>query len=199
MRATALNPSVMKHFMKHLANNRKVCYMSFHGTKEHNIQSISSRGLLVPGRNGVRVANGSSHGVGIYSGMKFEVSQSYCNARKMFACAVVDGTGECFDGKKGRFNHKYNGRSKEVKHCGNFIVIFNEYRVVPLFLLEWSICPGGVKPELPRPSKILIKKELKPTISPLTVARTKISQERKETSKEISKAKRWLRNAKREL
>lgn len=42
----------------------------FHGTRAANIPSILSTGLRVPGQeSGVRVANGSAHGVGIYTGM----------------------------------------------------------------------------------------------------------------------------------
>ena len=42
----------------------------YHGTKVANIPSILSTGLKVPGqKSGVGVANGSAHGVGIYTGM----------------------------------------------------------------------------------------------------------------------------------
>ena len=42
----------------------------YHGTRVQNIPSILSTGLKVPGQqSGVRVANGSAHGVGIYTGM----------------------------------------------------------------------------------------------------------------------------------
>ena len=41
----------------------------YHGTRQANIPSILGTGLKVPGNeSGVRVANGSAHGVGIYTG-----------------------------------------------------------------------------------------------------------------------------------
>ncbi len=38
----------------------------FHGTHMSNVESIVRLGLVVPGSLGVRVAHGSSFGVGIY-------------------------------------------------------------------------------------------------------------------------------------
>ena len=53
----------------------------YHGTRVANIPSILTTGLKVPGADsGVRVANGSAHGVGIYTGMPGEVA---------FACFFI--------------------------------------------------------------------------------------------------------------
>ncbi len=48
----------------------------YHGTRVANIPSILTTGLKVPGADsGVGVANGSAHGVGIYTGMPGEVAK----------------------------------------------------------------------------------------------------------------------------
>ncbi|CAE7201187.1 unnamed protein product [Symbiodinium sp. CCMP2592] len=65
---------------------------TYHGTKAANIDSISRVGLLMPGKNGHKVANGSAHGVGIYTARlgKATLSQGFCDSNKMFVCAVCD-------------------------------------------------------------------------------------------------------------
>ncbi|CAE7815644.1 hypothetical protein AK812_SmicGene9313 [Symbiodinium microadriaticum] len=65
---------------------------TYHGTKSANIDSISRVGLLMPGKNGHKVANGSAHGVGIYTAQlgKATLSKTFCDSNKMFVCAVCD-------------------------------------------------------------------------------------------------------------
>mmetsp|Transcript_51202 Transcript_51202/g.119445 ORF Transcript_51202/g.119445 Transcript_51202/m.119445 type:complete len:412 (-) Transcript_51202:234-1469(-) len=65
---------------------------TYHGTKAQNIDSISRIGLLMPGKNGHQVANGSAHGVGIYSAKlgAASLSRGFCDSPKMFLCAVCD-------------------------------------------------------------------------------------------------------------
>lgn len=199
VRATNLKHHVIKGFMKTLLNNRMISSMTFHGTREGNIKSISSRGLLVPGGRGVRVVNGSSHGVGIYTGTRFDVSKGYCSAKKMFACAVVDGVGESFASRKGRSYQHRHKQSKDVKRDENYVVIFNESRVVPLFLLEWLSVPDNSRPEPQRPLKIMIKHKVQPIISPLTAEREVIAVKRKQTAKQRCKDRHQLRSRKWEL
>ena len=66
--------------------------LTYHGTKSQNIDSISRVGLLMPGNNGHKVANGSAHGVGIYTAQlgKATLSKTFCDSNKMFVCAVCD-------------------------------------------------------------------------------------------------------------
>ncbi|CAE6934525.1 unnamed protein product [Symbiodinium natans] len=65
---------------------------TYHGTKSRNIASISRVGLLMPGTNGHKVANGSAHGVGIYTAQlgSATLSKGFCDSNKMFVCAVCD-------------------------------------------------------------------------------------------------------------
>eukprot|EP00442_Polarella_glacialis_P003298 CAMPEP_0115066740 /NCGR_PEP_ID=MMETSP0227-20121206/10984_1 /TAXON_ID=89957 /ORGANISM="Polarella glacialis, Strain CCMP 1383" /LENGTH=540 /DNA_ID=CAMNT_0002452693 /DNA_START=96 /DNA_END=1718 /DNA_ORIENTATION=- len=70
--------------------------LGYHGTAERNLGSIFKRGLLVPKKqNGVSVANGSAHGVGIYlaeSGAD-NLSRGFLRgSTKMLICGVVDST-----------------------------------------------------------------------------------------------------------
>jgi hypothetical protein len=59
-----------EQFVKEQKETSAVPDYGYHGTKVANIPSILSTGLKVPGqKSGVRVANGSAHGVGIYTGM----------------------------------------------------------------------------------------------------------------------------------
>ena len=59
-----------ERFMKEQKETLTTPDYGFHGTRAANIPSILSTGLRVPGQeSGVRVANGSAHGVGIYTGM----------------------------------------------------------------------------------------------------------------------------------
>eukprot|EP00746_Dinoflagellata_sp_MGD_P001698 gnl/MRDRNA2_/MRDRNA2_103225_c0_seq1.p1 gnl/MRDRNA2_/MRDRNA2_103225_c0~~gnl/MRDRNA2_/MRDRNA2_103225_c0_seq1.p1 ORF type:complete len:626 (+),score=126.20 gnl/MRDRNA2_/MRDRNA2_103225_c0_seq1:79-1956(+) len=69
---------------------------AYHGTRSKNIESISARGLLIPGHGGVCVANGSAHGMGIYTaklGASY-LSKSFCDSDKLFICGVCDGAEE---------------------------------------------------------------------------------------------------------
>ena len=59
-----------EQFVKEQKETSAVPDYGYHGTKVASIPSILSTGLKVPGqKSGVRVANGSAHGVGIYTGM----------------------------------------------------------------------------------------------------------------------------------
>jgi len=92
---------------------------AFHGTKVSNHSSIFEHGLLVPGKgNDVKVANGSAHGVGIYTtklGSAF-TSRGYCSEAKMLVCGLLD-----------------DMQRQEVKHVGAYMIIFEEVRVIPLY------------------------------------------------------------------
>jgi hypothetical protein len=65
---------------------------AYHGTKEKNIDSISKVGLLKPGKNGHQVANGSVHGVGIYTARlgAARLSRGFCDSLCFFLCAICD-------------------------------------------------------------------------------------------------------------
>lgn len=92
---------------------------AFHGTKRSNHEPIFQRGLLVPGAaSGVRVANGSAYGVGIYATQPhlIHVSRSYCSEPCMLVCGVVRDV-----------------QAAGMRDFGGLLVIDSEARVAPLF------------------------------------------------------------------
>jgi hypothetical protein len=65
----------------------------YHGTRFNNIPAILEKGLLIPGQqSGIRVANGSVHGCGIYTGMPGQswLSKGFCDSDHMLVCGIVD-------------------------------------------------------------------------------------------------------------
>jgi hypothetical protein len=66
---------------------------AYHGTPQSNVESISQRGLLIPGRHsGISVAHGSAHGKGIYTAKVGSacLSKTFCDSCNMFVCGVAD-------------------------------------------------------------------------------------------------------------
>merc|ERR1712217_315868 len=67
-----LAPEVRKSFLdlcQGPASGKGTLRPAFHGTATKNIKSILQRGLLIPGKhNDVKVAHGSAHGLGVYTG-----------------------------------------------------------------------------------------------------------------------------------
>lgn len=90
-----ISESVQNKFMGRVTTNGRGMLPTFgyHGTKNSNIPSILSRGLLVPGqKSGISVAHGSSHGVGIYTGLPGAagLSRVFCDSSNMLICGAVD-------------------------------------------------------------------------------------------------------------
>jgi len=97
---------------------------AYHGTNEIHLPSIYRQGLLIPGQNNeIRVANGSAHGLGIYTADVTDPRLSWSYARgsfqRLLICGVIDDVG--------------NSTAPEVKHAGSALVVFNRDRVAPLF------------------------------------------------------------------
>ena len=86
------SPEVKDKFFTARRTFESTTTFTYHGTKAANIDSISRVGLLMPGKNGHKVANGSAHGVGIYTAQlgKATLSKGFCDSNKMFVCAVCD-------------------------------------------------------------------------------------------------------------
>ena len=85
-------PAVQEKFLQECDRHGAPDY-GYHGTRAVNIPSILSQGLRVPSAaSGVRVANGSAHGVGIYTGMPGNVwlSRGFADTKDMLICGVVD-------------------------------------------------------------------------------------------------------------
>merc|ERR1712113_903258 len=91
------------------------------GTAAINLGSIYRQGLLIPGvNNNLQVVNGSAHGLGIYTASIDNpgTSWAYCRGGgSMLICGVLD-----------------DAVSGHVKHAGGVMVVFDERRVVPLFV-----------------------------------------------------------------
>lgn len=67
--------------------------VAFHGTAKRNFDSICARGLLVPSpANGIKVANGSAHGIGIYTTMLGSIGTSrwYCDSQEVLVLATIE-------------------------------------------------------------------------------------------------------------
>eukprot|EP00913_Durusdinium_trenchii_P000319 g292.t1 len=121
--------------------------------RETNYRSILERGLLIPGRgNELRVANGSAHGLGIYTAnvTNPRLSMGFCTAPKMLVCGVLDdATVAGRAATCGNFTVK--AQSNVIKHVGDAVVVFDESRVVPLWQASaqsfrghsWRPTPGG--------------------------------------------------------
>lgn len=111
---------------------------AFHGTNVKNIPSICHRGLLIPGsRSGVKVVNGSAHGVGIYTARVGapHLSWGFCRGiqKQMLVCAVIDDAAFISNAfLAGRF--LVTKQSEYVRHVGDAMVVFDQTRVAPLFL-----------------------------------------------------------------
>jgi len=141
IRFTPLSRDVASAFMKAcqggLVGELRPVY---HGTSEANLPSIYSQGLLIPGsNNGIRVANGSAHGLGVYTAevTNPELSRSYVrcgSTQKLLICGVIDDVG--------------HSTAPEVKHAGSAVVVFNPVRVAPLFE---AACPLSLPPPAPNP------------------------------------------------
>jgi hypothetical protein len=110
----------------------------YHGTHVRNMNSICNRGLLVPGRgpNPISVTNGSACGVGIYSSKSAEYSTGYTrDCSTMFVCAVITAGA----GKRSQVD---GWKQPAVLINGDMIVLGEERRICPLFLLDFAPAPA---------------------------------------------------------
>jgi len=139
------NTDVQEKFLNSLKECDHALLVTYHGTKAKNIDSISSRGLLVPGTGGVKVANGSAHGKGIYTAKigSASLSKSFCDSDTMFLCVVCDTSLPASDENEfvpsttqvlGR--HVVKQKSTEVLHVGDAVVIFGDRYVIPVFTIR---------------------------------------------------------------
>eukprot|EP01006_Ploeotia_vitrea_P063107 TRINITY_DN84952_c0_g1_i1.p1 TRINITY_DN84952_c0_g1~~TRINITY_DN84952_c0_g1_i1.p1 ORF type:complete len:502 (-),score=42.17 TRINITY_DN84952_c0_g1_i1:38-1543(-) len=125
-----VNPMIRRTFTKHwLTGGVGVPVMVFHGSSERNIPGIIQHGLVIPGsRPGVRVENGSAHGLGIYTSRTPATPTGYCNGGNyMFCCAVLVGGKFC----------------TTTVTPGEWIVMMNPEQVLPCFLIQWGYPQGN--------------------------------------------------------
>lgn len=137
LRVAQLGNDVKASFMqtvKRLNCTQRDLAITLHGTKTSNHSSICSHGLLIPGHRGVTVAHGSAYGLGIYTSTNFSTSEHYCDSGKIFVCAVVNDTKGHPEKLKDACREQ---ATKNVKCCGDVMVIFNEAYIVPLYIAEF--------------------------------------------------------------
>lgn len=112
----------------------------YHGTNVSNLSAIYQRGLLIPGpANGIGVANGSAHGLGVYTAKvnNPHLSWGFCRAptemdRKMMVCGILDDAPAM--GQHYQMGIRTVSReSANVRHVGDAMVIFDDRRVAPFF------------------------------------------------------------------
>jgi len=165
IRPVQLSSSVEDRFVKTVQMSGAVPSAGYHGTAKHNFDKIFRQGLVVPVKgSGVKVVNGSAHGVGIYTAKQgaASLSRSFCDSEDMLICGVV--TKQVEKGKDDaeakrpkmvnyhRDHHKperlFKGNPKKmgfhtvyrddtiIREVGSARVIFKEEFVAPLFVAE---------------------------------------------------------------
>lgn len=157
LKPTPLAEGVQQKFLTATEELEGKLIPTYHGTSEHNLPSIFQRGLLVPyeANNGIRVANGSAHGVGIYTAsmespqLSLGFIRPSSRARQLLVCGVLDDAVQSGELKSfGALTVK--AESEAVRHVGNAVVIFDSRRVAPLFVASTNTLPAS-KPQVRRP------------------------------------------------
>lgn len=117
---------------------------TLHGTSESNYSSIYQHGLLIPGKgNGIRVAHGSVHGLGIYTARLQNpgLSQAFSSGQSLLVCGVLDDARSVrTEVNLGSFG--VTAKSEAVKHVGDAVVVFERGHVVPLLEVRSSNYQG---------------------------------------------------------
>eukprot|EP00929_Paragymnodinium_shiwhaense_P000705 TRINITY_DN10093_c0_g1_i1.p1 TRINITY_DN10093_c0_g1~~TRINITY_DN10093_c0_g1_i1.p1 ORF type:complete len:641 (+),score=72.68 TRINITY_DN10093_c0_g1_i1:89-2011(+) len=111
---------VARRFMDAMYRTNSLPRPAYHGTCLTNFDSIFKRGLLIPGnKSGIRVQNGSAHGVGIYTAQVDAawLSSGFCDSPNLLLCAVLP-------------------VKQVVRFVGDAMVVFEESYVVPLYKVK---------------------------------------------------------------
>ena len=103
--------------------------LAFHGTGAHNVESIAEKGLIIPGWfNGIKKANGSVYGTGIYCSPSASYAASYASGGKVFVLAVL--LGKTTTGSNKLFHDSRIAISDQIW------VIFRPSQVLPLYVIS---------------------------------------------------------------
>lgn len=142
-RLAPMGEAPRQRFMSALAScEEKEVNLVFHGTKLSNMQSICDRGLLVPNPsvNGVAVANGSAHGIGIYSCQEPSYPAGYARgtSKTLFVCAALTPEKNI----PVRVSPGSEQTLPKFKRSGNVIVLFRDELIIPLFLMDFEPAPS---------------------------------------------------------
>lgn len=102
--------------------------LAFHGTRAHNVDSIIDKGLIIPGWfNGIKKANGSVYGTGIYCSPSASYAASYASGGRLFVLAVLQG--KTTTGSVKLFHDSRIAISDQIW------VIFRPSQVLPLYVI----------------------------------------------------------------
>merc|ERR1712007_282242 len=110
---------VQQRFMESYRKSPGSIIPVLHGTNECNKESIFSRGLLIPSaENGLKVAHGSAHGLGIYAAdlSNPQTAMCYSSDRHLLVCAMLVKRDDAL-----------------IKSGSGFSVVFDHCRIAPLF------------------------------------------------------------------
>jgi hypothetical protein len=153
--------------------------LTFHGTRLSNMDSICRRGLLIPrpgNAHGLTVANGSTHGIGVYTCREASYPFRYAAATTstLFVCAALTrGAKSKLEAREAREaqaaaaatgSKSAAAASVPALVHGDVIVLMEESRVCPLFLLDFDV--SNATPTAVSKKRPLIRAEEPPFISP---------------------------------
>merc|ERR1712039_939531 len=111
----------------------------FHGTNKKNLASIFERGFLVPGMgNGLKVVNGSAHGLGIYTANlgAATLSRGFSRGAEGLLVGGVLDDAKPVDSNQLCGNLRLLAESPAVRHVGVATVVFDPRHVAPFFYVS---------------------------------------------------------------
>jgi len=134
---------------------------ALHGTHESKLSSIYSRGLLIPGEggNGVKIVNGSVHGVGIYTAYVKDAGLSWSysrgESRPVLVCGVLDPSTRKTSPEKS---------SSLVTYTHSARIFFKDDLVSPLFEASLGSIPASASTgsTVPRPAIVAPPRRILP-------------------------------------
>jgi len=142
-----ISTKLQKQFLAACSDNVEQIMPGFHGTPICNYPSIFKKGLLIPGaNNGIKVANGSVYGNGVYVAKLANpwLSQGFARgASQMLICAVADDSVAMSSPQQVGALTRHQ-QSNNVHHVGDAMVVFDANRVVPLFVANWPCVSDGI-------------------------------------------------------
>jgi len=117
---------------------------TYHGSNSENYASICEKGLLIPGRgNDLEIVHGRAHGRGIYTASVDApwLSMCFSTEKRLLVCGVLDDSENRFLERHVIRGLEVKGKSAAILHVGDAVVVFDDRRVVPLFMVTQG--PGG--------------------------------------------------------
>jgi len=148
LRCAPMSHALQSRFLSYKEKQpHQLCAVT-HGTDDRNLPSIYHKGLLVPtGSNNVKVLNGLSHGKGIYTAKTHNTALSFGFSkgisRPLLICGALDDA-KSLPAPVRCGNHYITAESARVRHVGDAIVVFDETKLLPLFVASYS----GIAPPL---------------------------------------------------